>query len=406
MNIAIISSLFPPFAIGGAEEVAAQLALALHRLGHQVDVISTCKRSQLANASYRTDEWEGIRVWRIAPLNLYWSFDKPNQHPNRLARAGWHAIDLWNPSVLRPLKQVLARIQPEVVNTHNIDGLSPAVWQVAHHCTDAIVHTLHDYHLLCPRATMHRRDGTMCERLCRFCRVYAQYHRLFQGHVRALIAPASAVADMHRQSGWSGPSIEIIRNGVDVGAIRLSHIPDTDPLRILFLSRLEREKGCETLLAVIPRFRESTEMQFHLAGRGSYQGRFSELAQLTPNVTWHGFATGADKHELLCSADVFLQLSECRENAPLSLIEAKRYGLYLLGTDIGGIPEQIDSPEAGQLIPAGDPERLLRTLQALPGMKQALRNGRSGRLQRSAGYGTREMAEGYLKVFRSLVGLQ
>ncbi len=107
MKIAIISSLFPPFGVGGAEQVASQLALALHRLGQQVDVISTCSRRELTGGRYRTDEWEGIRVWRIAPRNLYWRFDRETAQPNRLSRAAWHAIDLWNPSIIAPLNQIL-----------------------------------------------------------------------------------------------------------------------------------------------------------------------------------------------------------------------------------------------------------------------------------------------------------
>jgi glycosyltransferase involved in cell wall biosynthesis len=402
MRIAIIASLFPPFDIGGAEQVAAQLALALRRLGHDVDVISTCRRTELAGAQYRADDWEGIRVWRIAPWNLYWRFDQAREQPNRLSRAAWHAIDLWNPSIFRPLRHVLDQIRPEVINTHNIDGLSPVVWQVARESTEAIVHTLHDYHLLCARATLQHRNGTMCDELCAFCKVYAGYHRLFQSNVRVLVAPALAIAKLHQQSGWHAPRLEIIRNSIDVEPIQPAHIPDTDPLRVLFLSRLEREKGCETLLAVLPRFRESSEIQFHLAGRGSYEKRFSQIAESMPNVIWHGFVAGQDKHDLLSNSDVFLQLSECRENAPLSLIEAKRYGLYLLGTETGGIPEYIGGSETGELIPPGDPERLFQTLLMLPGLKNTLRNGRSQRVRGNASYGTHEMAEEYLRVFRSL----
>jgi glycosyltransferase involved in cell wall biosynthesis len=309
-------------------------------------------------------------------------------------RAAWHAVDLWNPSMFRAVGQVLDRVRPEVVNTHNIDGFSPAVWQATRRHTGAIVHTLHDYHLVCPRATMRRADGSPCDRLCGLCGIYAHYHRLFQRYVRTLIAPSRAIADMHRQSGWSGSAIEIVRNAVDVPEVQLQRAEATGPLRVLFLSRLEREKGCETLLSVIPR---CGDIEFHVAGRGPYEQRFSETA----NAVWHGFVTGDDKRELLSNADVFLQLSECRENAPLGLLEARQYGLYLVGTAIGGIPEQIESPRTGRLIPARDPEALFGALRNLVRLKEAIRSGRDERVRQSAGYGTREMAEGYLDVFRS-----
>jgi glycosyltransferase involved in cell wall biosynthesis len=396
MRIALISSLFPPYAIGGAEQMAAGLALAFQDLGHHVEVISTGRRAE-------TDCWEGIPVRRIAPWNLYWSFDKEQSRPGRIARGAWHAVDLWNPTIIRPLRQALESIRPDVVNTHNIDGLSPLVWAVAREQTAALVHTLHDYHLLCPRATMRRADGSICEQLCRSCRIYARYQRLFQKHVRILAAPASAIAAEHRLSGWTVPELRIIPNAVDAGGGKAGTAPATGPLRVLFLSRLVREKGSQTLLDMLPIFRDAAGIEFHVAGRGEYEPRFARMAELMPNLTWHGFVEGRAKQELLASADVFLQLSECRENAPLAMIEARRHGLYIVGSQIGGIPELIDGPDSGRLIPPGDPKALAAILEEMSDRKDEIRVGRPQRIHRRAGYGVRDMAELYLQAFTSLI---
>jgi glycosyltransferase involved in cell wall biosynthesis len=274
---------------------------------------------------------------------------------------------------------------------------------VARKYTPAVAHTLHDCHLLCPRATMQRRDGALCESLCTFCSAYAAYHRRFQKNVSMLIAPALAIAELHRQAGWTAPRIEVIRNGVDVQPEPLPEPPALDPLRVLFLSRLEREKGCETLMAAIRAFAGSQEVEFHVAGGGAFEGRFRELAERIPNVIWHGFVTGRRKDELFSRCDVFLQLSECRENAPLSLSEAKAHGLTLLGTTVGGIPELVETSEAGHLVPPGDRQKLVARLEALCRSREAVRRGRAGRAQRSAGYGTRQMAEAYVEAYRSLI---
>ena len=367
-----------------------------------MDVITTCGRSQLGSQSYCSEIREGIRVWRVAPRNLYWSFDKQREQPGRLARAGWHAVDLWNPSVISPLRKVLDQIRPDVINTHNIDGFSPAVWQVARRYTPAIAHTLHDYHLICPRAVMQRRDGTMCENLCRFCSAYALYHRGYQKHVPMLISPSVATADLHRQAGWTEPQIEIIRNGVDIEPVPQPEAATSGPLRVLFLSRLEPEKGCTTLLAAIPAFAGSSEIEFHVAGAGTLDKEFLELSGWMPNMTWHGFVRDRRKDELFSRCDVFLQLSECRENAPLSLIEAKAHGLYLVGTAVGGVPELIENSAAGQLLPPGDPRKLQALLETLCRSRAEIRGGRAARAERSAGYGTGQMAEAYVEAFRSL----
>jgi glycosyltransferase involved in cell wall biosynthesis len=391
MRIALISSLFPPYGIGGAEQMAARLALAFRETGHHVEVISTGRKTE-------TDCWEGIRVWRISPSNVYWSFDKEERRPGRLARAAWHAVDLWNPTVIRPLKQALVSIRPDVVNTHNIDGFSPLVWAIAREHTQALVHTLHDYHPLCPRATMRRADGGVCEALCGFCRVYARYYRRFQKHVRILAAPAHAIAETHRLAGWTGPELRIIPNAVDVSGIKTASA--AGPLRVLFLSRLVREKGSQTLLDALKMFRDAAGIEFDVAGRGDYEARFAEMAG--KNVAWHGFVEGRAKDELLANADVFLQLSECMENAPLALIEAARHGLYLVGSRIGGIPELIEEPDSGRLIPPGDPKALAEVLRDILERKEEIRAGRERRVRRNAAYGVRDMAERYVQAFTSL----
>jgi glycosyltransferase involved in cell wall biosynthesis len=173
---------------------------------------------------------------------------------------------------------------------------------------------------------------------------------------------------------------------------------------VLFLSRLEREKGSETLLASISALAGSKEIEFHVAGSGSFESQFIELAGRTPNAIWHGFVTGQPKEELFSRCDVFVQLSECRENAPLSLSEAKAHGLYLLGTAVGGIPELIENSDAGQLIPPGDGHKLVAVLETLRRSKAAIREGRAARAQRNAGYGALQMAEAYAEAFRSLIG--
>ena len=68
MKIAIVSSLFAPFALGGAEQVAEQLAIAFQDAGHQVDIITTCRRDQVNGDAYVFTKYRGMRVWKIAPV--------------------------------------------------------------------------------------------------------------------------------------------------------------------------------------------------------------------------------------------------------------------------------------------------------------------------------------------------
>jgi glycosyltransferase involved in cell wall biosynthesis len=401
VKIAVISSLFAPFAVGGAEQVAAQMAETFRLEGHEVDVISTCRRQELTGQSYRVDLWNGLRVWRIAPWNVYWRVDQEQPRPKDITRAAWHLVDLWNPSVIRPLQKVFCQIAPDVVNTHNIDGFSPVVWQVARKYASVVVHTLHDYHLLCPRAVMRRMDGKPCLQLCTGCQAYAAYHRLFQGCVDAVISPSRAAADLHKSAGWGRSSTSVIPNAVDVADVVPPESTAGSPLQIVFMSRLVPEKGCDALLAIIEQFRDCRDIHFHVAGTGPFEQHFARLAEDALNVTWHGYVTGTRKSALLSAGDVFLQLSEWPENAPLALLEAKQFGMYLVGTNLGGIPELITNPLEGRLIEPADPAGLQAVLRDQIADRGELRAQRPARLNRSHGYGVREMGRRYLDVFSS-----
>jgi glycosyltransferase involved in cell wall biosynthesis len=342
--------------------------------------------------------WNGIRVWRIAPWNLYWRFDRETLRPGPVMRAAWHLVDLWNPSTISPLRTVLQRIRPDIVNTHNIDGLSPVVWQVARESA-AVVHTLHDYHLLCPRAILQRRDGSLCGSLCASCRAYSTFNRIFERYVDAVVAPSRAVADLHEAEGWRRPVL--IPNAVDLEEIELPARVSTDPLEVVFMSRLVPEKGCETLLSTMEHFRDFHHIHFHVAGKGPQADHFQGLVGHRSNFTWHGFVTGRGKTALLSAGDVFLQLSEWPENAPLAVLEAKQYGLHLVGVNIGGIPELISNDREGRLISPRDPAGLIRVLRELTENRNALRAERKTRIEQNRGYSLREMTRSYVNTFAS-----
>ncbi len=53
------------------------------------------------------------------------------------------------------------------------------------------------------------------------------------------------------------------------------------------------------------------------------------------------------------------------EGLPMALLEAMAYGMAVLATEVGGIPELIEPGEDGLLAPAEDPEALADGLRRL-----------------------------------------
>jgi glycosyltransferase involved in cell wall biosynthesis len=246
---------------------------------------------------------------------------------------------------------------------------------------------------------MQRRDGTLCSGLCATCQIYAAYHTRFQDCLNTFIAPSKVIGDVHWSAGWRVPTV-VVPNGVDLPEASIPESAPNLPLQVVFMSRLVAEKGCDTMLKTIESFRDCRDIHFHVAGKGAYENRFNRLADSVSNLTWHGYITGSAKTALLGAGDVFLQLSECPENAPLALLEARRYGLYLIGTKIGGIPEIIDCAE-GELFGVADAATLRSMLLGQIAKRALLRAQRQSRIACNRGYDVREMARQYLNVFYS-----
>ncbi len=134
--------------------------------------------------------------------------------------------------------------------------------------------------------------------------------------------------------------VHVIPNGVPLGDP--SAKPDHDErscCNILFLGRLEEEKGVGTLI-------EAT-------GALVRNGAVIELV-----------LAGSEKtRELLGEADVFALPSK-REVLPISLLEAMGAGVASVASDCGSVPEVIHHGRNGMLCEPGDPESL-RTCLAL-----------------------------------------
>ena len=108
MKILIISTLYPPHVIGGAEKAAMQLAEALIHRGHVVVVVSLYPGS-----SEVVEDRNGVRIYRLPMDNFYWPFGR-KEKPSILRRLAWHIREVWNPMAARRIGRILDAEKPDV----------------------------------------------------------------------------------------------------------------------------------------------------------------------------------------------------------------------------------------------------------------------------------------------------
>jgi len=340
MRIAIATQYFTPIQVGGAEASVRLLCNALKSRGHDVHVL-TVRYGDLAPS----EDLGGARIHRLTAHNVYnYSHDTPRA---TMSKALWHGIDMWNPSVFVQTRQCLQQIRPDILHTNTIAGLSCSVWSAAAACAVPVLHTLRDYYLLCPKASMFR-GGLNCVKQCRGCRLITWTRRHATRHVKGVVGNSEFILKKHTDAGlfksacFRGVIRNISSEKPSMGA--RGEAPSQGPLRVGFLGRLIPEKGLEKLLVAAEQIR-SEGVQIYVAGGGeaSYE---SQLKQKwgSGNVFFMG---RVDPPKFFEKIDVLVVPSEWHDPLPRVIFEAYSQGVPVIVTNRGGSPEIVDHNVTG-----------------------------------------------------------
>ena len=150
MRLLFVSHLYPPGHTAGTEVYTAELARRLIEGGHEVEVF--CSEKDIARVDLRlhTRMAEGVRVHELVS-NLYLNdFEQSWQRPE----------------VDRIFGALLDRLQPELVHVHHLMYLSTGILAEVARRGIALVFTLHDFWLACPRfGQLVHADGSLCARV-------------------------------------------------------------------------------------------------------------------------------------------------------------------------------------------------------------------------------------------------
>ena len=128
-------------------------------------------------------------------------------------------------------------------------------------------------------------------------------------------------------------------------------------INILFISRIEKEKGIYIAFETLKYLRKKNEVQLLIVGIGNELVNAKKYVEINSfkNVQFLGYLTNQSKHECLSNADIMF-FPSFNEGMPIVLLEAMLYGLPIVSRNVGGIPDWIINGENGFLTDSKDPE--------------------------------------------------
>lgn len=156
----------------------------------------------------------------------------------------------------------------------------------------------------------------------------------------------------------------VIRNAVDVETIEPDFTADVPHL--VFISNLIVRKGVNEFLEAIDRLVEDDDVpQFRvtIAGIGPLEGAVRAAEERHSDVSYRGFVSEPEKHELLQQGSIYI-LPSHSEGLPIGLLEGMAGGNAVVATSIGSVPELIGS-DNGRIVPPGDSVALTVALREL-----------------------------------------
>lgn len=398
MHILIANNIYPPIQAGGAEIIVANIAEGLAARGHRVTVVSTCSPN---DEPYPTEMRNGVEIIRFFPKNLYWHWERQNR--KGYEKALWHLRDAWNRDAGRKFQQIIAEQKHDILHTHLLDGMSAILWRKARMAGIPTIHTAHDYHLLCPRAMLLTKSLKLCTKPQIPCQIYRKFHLYTTRDIDLFCSPSKFLLNKHLEAGIKAKNAKVVRNGIVLPSKNNKQESSKNSVKkFLFPARLTTEKGCEVLLNAIKLLPEDLRFELAVAGKGDYAGKFIELAKNDQRIKYLGYISGEQKEAVFASSDWLIIPSIWYENAPVVIVEAAAYGLGVIGSDIGAIPEFVEHEKTGFRFTAGDPQDLANSIIRAVKDQEILPNLAHNTKQILTTASIENMAESYEREYETL----
>ena len=382
MKIALVSPYDFPYP-GGVTEHIVGLAKAVSKQGHEVHILAACSGYQ--NVTVPNMQIVTRRVISI-PIG------------GAVARVGW------SPGSYRRIKQILQGEAFEVIHLHEplTPGLTWLVLQQTRTLPRTVtVGTFHAYH---------EQPNWF------YTRGRPLFNKFF-ARLDALIAVSGAARDFAYRM-FPG-DYQIIPNGVDLARFAQKNGRATPPqgittrpeVTILFVGRLDKRKGFETLLKAFIKLKvDHPQLRLKVAGPFGAQevARYRPLIpfHLATDITFVGYVSPEGMSTLYHSADIFCAPSLGFESFGVVLLEAMAAGLPIIATDIAGYRSVLTAGQEGLLVPPDRPDLLAEALVSLidqPCLRQAM--GERGR-QKAGQYSWDHIGDKILKLYQATIEIK
>jgi glycosyltransferase involved in cell wall biosynthesis len=174
---------------------------------------------------------------------------------------------------------------------------------------------------------------------------------------------------------------------------------------ISMVARFEERKGHRIAIyamkKLLKNYPEYAKLKLLFIGEGPLMKELNSLVAsegLAQNILFMG--QRSDCLEYIGRSIFLIHPSVAYESLPYSIIEAMSMGIPSIGTNIAGIPEEIENNITGILIPAGDMESLVQAMRdLLSDYQKRIKMGIAAKKKYHELFWVNEMVKNYMKIY-------
>lgn len=348
MRICMITTFYPPYNFGGDGIFVERLSHALARRGHQVEVIHCVDAFLAGGGTHRPamarQEHHNVTVHSLkSPFGLL----------SPLATQQTGRPFFKSARILKILESGF-----DVIHYHNISLVGgPKILEFG---TGIKLYSMHEYWLVCPTHVLFKFNKDVCTSpSCMPCQLsYLRPPQWWRNssllkesakHVDAFIVPDLFTLQKHHEMGFEGPMVHLPhfmpREHQGVTPILPISPPAMDDPYFLFVGRLEKLKGLQSVIQVFARYRRA---ELRIAGTGAYESQLRKLAGDAPNIRFLGFVSGEQLKNLYRRAVAVVVPSVNYEvSPPLVALEGFAVGTPAIVRHIGSMPALVEESGGG-----------------------------------------------------------
>ncbi len=308
----------------------------------------------------------------------------------RLGRMPGFFSGIYNPFSRRAFGGFLRETLPDIVHIHNLYPLiSPSILPECTAQGIPVVMTVHNFRLACPNGLLLSQSG-LCDRclggkeywcVLRNCEgnlfksvgyalrtAAARISRRYYDHVDHFLCLSAFQRDVLIGEGLPADRATVLVNPmIFAGGVSSRN---GSGAYVAYVGRISPEKD---ILTLVEAARRLGDVSFKFAG--SFHRMPEVTTQKPNNCDFPGQLEAEDLTRFYRAARMVVFATRCYEGFPTVLPEAMSYGLPIICSRIGGLPEIVDDGRTGLLYEPGNVDELadcIRTLWQNPALCRKL----------------------------------